>query len=49
MRDMLITKGVPFREKEIDAFMAVAKDLETGRIYHEDYVALLCSWTTQGS
>ena len=35
MRDLLITKGTPFREKEIDAFMSVAKDLETGHIYYE--------------
>ena len=41
MRDLLITKGTPFREKEIDAFMSVAKDLETGHIYYEDYVAHL--------
>ena len=41
MRDLLITKGTPFREKEIEAFMEVAKDEETGRIYYEDYVALL--------
>ena len=47
MRDMLTTKGVPFREKEIEAFTAVAKDLETGRVYYEDYVALLCVWNNQ--
>ena len=41
MRDLLLTKGVPFREREIDSFMAVAKDMETGRIYYEDYVAML--------
>ena len=41
MRDLLITKGTPFREKEIDNFMSVAKDLETGHIYYEDYVAHL--------
>ena len=41
LREALITKGTPFREKEIEAFMEVAKDEETGRIYYEDYVALL--------
>ncbi|KAJ1461567.1 hypothetical protein M885DRAFT_506581 [Pelagophyceae sp. CCMP2097] len=41
LREFLITKGTPFREKEIDAFMSVAKDMETGHIYYEDYVALL--------
>lgn len=41
LREVLITKGTPFREKEIDAFMSVAKDFETGRIYYEDYIALL--------
>ena len=41
MRELLITKGTPFREKELEAFMSVAKDSETGRIYYEDYIALL--------
>ncbi|KAH8065148.1 Ca2-binding protein [Aureococcus anophagefferens] len=37
----------PFREKEIDAFLSVAKDLETGHIYYEDYVALLTADTAE--
>jgi len=41
MRDLLTTKGVPFREKEVEAFLEVAKDKETGHIYYEDYVGLL--------
>ena len=41
LREALITKGTPFREKEIDAFMSVAKDVDTGNIYYEDYVALI--------
>jgi len=41
MRDLLITKGAAFREKELDQFMQVAKDLETGNVYYEDYIALL--------
>lgn len=42
-REALISKGTPFREKEIDAFMSVAKDPETGHIYYEDYVSSLTS------
>ena len=41
MREILCTEGTPFRDKEIDGFMSRAKDVETGRIYYEDYVALL--------
>lgn len=47
LREALITKGTPFREKEIDAFLSVAKDLETGHIYYEDYVALLTADTAE--
>lgn len=43
MREILCTEGTPFRDKEIDAFMNRAKDGETGKIYYEDYVALLCA------
>jgi hypothetical protein len=25
------------------AFLGVAKDVETGRVYYEDYIALLCA------
>ncbi|RHY34204.1 hypothetical protein DYB32_001084 [Aphanomyces invadans] len=41
MKDLLITKGTPFREKELEGFMHVAKDGETGRVYYEDYISLL--------
>lgn len=41
MRELLVTKGTPFREKEIEAFMNAAKDPQTGRVYYEDYIALL--------
>mmetsp|Transcript_4571 Transcript_4571/g.7396 ORF Transcript_4571/g.7396 Transcript_4571/m.7396 type:complete len:161 (-) Transcript_4571:243-725(-) len=41
MKELLVTKGTPFREKELDAFMTVAKDMDTARIYYEDYVALM--------
>eukprot|EP00753_Platysulcus_tardus_P006043 PLAT13931.1.p1 GENE.PLAT13931.1~~PLAT13931.1.p1 ORF type:complete len:191 (+),score=57.33 PLAT13931.1:64-573(+) len=37
----LTTKGAPFREKEIDSFMSVAKDVDTGAVYYEDYVSLI--------
>lgn len=35
--------GTPFREKEVEAFLSVAKDLETGNIFYEDYIALVCA------
>ena len=41
MEELLTTKGTPFRPKELEAFLMVAKDPETGNIYYEDYVALL--------
>jgi calmodulin len=41
MEELLVTKGAPFRPKELDAFMQVAKDPTTGNIFYEDYVALL--------
>ena len=45
MRELLSSKGkAPFREKEIDAFMKVAKDKETGHIYYEDYINLLMAF-----
>ena len=40
IKDILTTKGeAPFRNAEIDAFQRVAVDMETGRVYYEDYVA----------
>ncbi|KAF1325173.1 Calmodulin-like protein, partial [Globisporangium splendens] len=41
MRELLITKGTPFREKEMETFLSAAKDASTGRIYYEDYIAVL--------
>lgn len=41
LEELLTTRGTPFRPKEIDAFLSVARDPETGNIYYEDYVALL--------
>lgn len=41
LEDLLTSKGTPFRPKELEAFLLVAKDSETGNIFYEDYVALL--------
>ncbi len=42
MRDVLSNYGTnPFQDHETDAFMSVAKDMETGNIFYEDYVNLL--------
>ncbi|KDO34611.1 hypothetical protein SPRG_00674 [Saprolegnia parasitica CBS 223.65] len=41
MKELLLTKGTPFREKELEGFMHVAKDADTGRIYYEDYISLV--------
>ena len=38
---ILTTKGTGFRPKELEQFLSVAKDPETGNIYYEDYIALL--------
>lgn len=47
MEELLTTRGTAFRPKELEAFMMVAKDPETGNIYYEDYVALLMKSTNQ--
>lgn len=41
MEELLTSRGTPFRPKEIESFLAVARDPETGNIFYEDYVALL--------
>lgn len=41
MEELLTTRGTPFRPKELEDFLKVAKDPETGNIFYEDYVALL--------
>jgi len=41
MKDLLETHGTPFRAKEVDSFLSRAKDMETGRIYYEDYIAMM--------
>ena len=37
---LLTTHGTPFRPKELEGFLSKAKDMETGRIFYEDYVQL---------
>ena len=37
----LLSRGTAFRPKELENFMMVAKDPDTGNIFYEDYVALL--------
>eukprot|EP01138_Halocafeteria_seosinensis_P012496 gb/GECG01012768.1/.p1 GENE.gb/GECG01012768.1/~~gb/GECG01012768.1/.p1 ORF type:complete len:172 (+),score=34.20 gb/GECG01012768.1/:1-516(+) len=32
----------PFLDKELESFLSVAKDPQTGKIYYEDYINLLC-------
>jgi|EP00605_Chrysophyceae_sp_TOSAG23-4_P000082 calmodulin len=43
MEALLTSKGTAFRTKELEAFMLVAKNVETGNIFYEDYVSLLSS------
>ena len=44
MKKLLTTRGkMPFRPAEVDAFLKIATDKETGRIYYEDYVNMLTS------
>jgi calmodulin len=47
LEELLTTRGTAFRPKELEAFMLVAKDPETGNVYYEDYVALLMKSTNQ--
>ena len=41
MEELLSNRGTPFRPKELESFLNVSRDPETGNIYYEDYVALL--------
>ena len=47
LEELLTSRGAPFRPKEIEAFLSVARDPETGNIYYEDYVALLMKGNNQ--
>lgn len=42
LEDLLTTKGTFFRPKELENFMLAAKEPDSGNIYYEDYIALLC-------
>ena len=41
LENLLTTKGTGFRPKELEAFLLIAKDSDSGNIYYEDYIALL--------
>jgi Ca2+-binding EF-hand superfamily protein len=41
MSMLLTTKGTPMRPKELEAFLKAAKCPDTGRIYYDDYIALM--------
>jgi calmodulin len=41
MQELLISRGSAFRPQELEKFLIIARDAETGNIYYEDYVALL--------
>jgi len=43
MVELLTDNEWPFRDKEIEDFLRVAKDPDTGYIHYEDYVSLLSS------
>lgn len=47
LEELFTTRGTPFRPKELEAFMLVAKDPGTGNVYYEDYVAQLMKHTNQ--
>lgn len=46
MEELMTTRGTPFRPKEMESFLMIVKDPETGNIFYEDYVALLMKNTT---
>ncbi len=41
LEELLTSRGTPFRPKELESFLLVSRDPETGNVYYEDYVALL--------
>ena len=41
LEELLSSNESKFRSKELESFLLVSKDPETGNIYYEDYVALL--------
>ena len=48
MKEILTsTESAPFREKECEQFQRVAMDMDSGNIFYEDYVALVCAGNEQ--
>lgn len=45
LKKILCSRGDAFFEKEIETFISIAKDPETGHVYYEDYVALLSKYS----
>ena len=43
VESLLTTKGTGFRPKELEAFLLVARDPDTGNVYYEDYISMLTS------
>ena len=41
MRELLSTKGIPLRQREIESFISFAEDKSGQYIYYEDYVTKL--------
>lgn len=49
VKTLLEKMGSGFRNKELDAFLNVAKDQTTGKIYYEDYASLYASQVDQNA
>ena len=48
MKEILTnTESAPFREKECEQFQRVAVDMDSGHVFYEDYVALVCAGNEQ--
>mmetsp|Transcript_9602 Transcript_9602/g.8583 ORF Transcript_9602/g.8583 Transcript_9602/m.8583 type:complete len:165 (-) Transcript_9602:28-522(-) len=41
IEELLTSRGTPLRNIELESFLSIAKDPETGFVYYEDYVSLL--------
>eukprot|EP01035_Chromulina_nebulosa_P022462 gene22462-29085_t len=44
IEELLTTRGTPLRNIELESFLSIAKDPETGFVYYEDYVSLLTKY-----
>lgn len=47
LEDLLTTRGTGFRPKEMEAFLAFTKDLESGNVFYEDYAASFAAISQQ--